>query len=78
VALYKDHLFLISLSLLIAMPAAFYASSAWLDNYPYRIEVGLGIFVYAGLFVLLIAGLTISHQTIKTALLNPVDSLRAE
>lgn len=77
-ALYKDHLLLISVALLIAIPTSYYAGSIWLDNYPYRTEVGVGTYVGAGLFVLVIAGVTISYQTIKTALLNPVDSLRAE
>lgn len=77
-ALYKDHLSLISLALLIAIPTSYYAGSIWLDNYPYRTEVGVGTFIGAGIFVLAIAGLTISYQTFKTALLNPVDSLRTE
>ncbi len=77
-ALYKNHLSLISLALLIAMPTSYYAGSIWLDNYPYRTEVGIGTFMGAGLFVVVIAGVTISYQTIKTALLNPVDSLRTE
>jgi putative ABC transport system permease protein len=77
-ALYKDHLSLISLALLIAIPTSYYAGSIWLDNYQYRTEVGVGTFIGAGIFVLAIAGVTISYQTIKTALLNPVDSLRTE
>jgi len=77
-SLYKNHLSLISLALLIAMPASYYAGSVWLDNYPYRTEVGVGAFIGAGLFVLAIACVTISYQTIKTALLNPVNSLRTE
>jgi putative ABC transport system permease protein len=77
-ALYKDHLSLISLALLIAIPTSYYAGSIWLDNYPYRAEVGAVTFIGAGIFVLAIASVTISYQTIKTALLNPVDSLRTE
>ncbi len=77
-ALYKNHLSLISLALLIAIPTSYYAGNIWLDNYPYRTEVGVGTFIGAGLFVLLIASVTISYQTIKTALLNPVESLRTE
>jgi len=77
-SLYKNHLSLISLALLIAMPVSYYAGSVWLDNYPYRTEIGVGAFIGAGLFVLAIACVTISYQTIKTALLNPVNSLRSE
>lgn len=77
-SLYKNHLSLILFALLIAIPTSYYAGRIWLDNYPYRIEVGAGTFVGAGLFVLVIAAVTISYQTIKTAMLNPVDSLRTE
>lgn len=77
-SLYKNHLSLILLALLIAMPVSYYAGSVWLGNYPYRTEVGVGVFIGAGLFVLVIACATISYQTIKTALLNPINSLRTE
>lgn len=77
-SLYKNHLTLIFLAFLIAIPSSYYAGSVWLNNYPYRIKIGLEIFIGAGLFVLTIAALTISYQTRKAALLNPVDSLRTE
>lgn len=77
-SLYKNHISLILVALLIAMPASYYAGSIWLDNYPYRTDVGVGAYIGAGLFVLMIACVTISYQTIKTALLNPVNSLRTE
>jgi putative ABC transport system permease protein len=76
--IYKSHLPLIFFSLIVGMPAAYYASNVWLDNYPYRIDVEIGTLIGAGLFVLMIAVITISFQTIKTALLNPVDSIRME
>lgn len=77
-ALYKNHLTLIFLAFLIAIPSSYYAGSMWLSNYPYRTEIRIEIFVGAGLFVLAIAALTISYQTIKTALINPVNSLKTE
>ena len=76
--LYKKHLSLILIALLLAIPIGYYVTDVWLDNYPYRIEVGAGTFIGTGLIVLLIGGITISYQTIKTGLLNPVDSLRTE
>jgi putative ABC transport system permease protein len=76
--LYKKQLSLILMALLIAIPIGYYVTDVWLDNYPYRIEVGIGTFIGTGLIVLLIGGITISYQTIKTGLLNPVDSLRTE
>lgn len=78
VAIYKEHLLLIALALLIAIPAAHYAATKWLGNYYYRIELGVGIFFAAGFLVTLIAVATVSYQTIRTALLNPVDTLRTE
>jgi putative ABC transport system permease protein len=76
--LYKGNLALISLALLIAMPAAYYANDAWLRTYPFRTEPRAEIFLGAALFVLLIASATLSYKIIKTALLNPADSLRTE
>lgn len=77
-ALYKDHLSLIVLALVIAIPTSYYAGSIWLSAYPFRTEIGVSIFVVAGVFVIAIAGVTVSYQTIKTALLNPTDTLRTE
>jgi putative ABC transport system permease protein len=78
VKLYREHLALISLALIIAIPAAYYACGAWLENYPYRTDVGAATFIGTALFVMAIAILTITYQTIKTASLNPVDSLRTD
>jgi hypothetical protein len=50
----------------------------WLQNYQYRIEISAWIFVVAGVTALLIALLTISFQSIKAAIANPVKSLRSE
>jgi putative ABC transport system permease protein len=77
-SLYKNHLTIIFLAFLIAIPSSYYAGSVWLNNYPYRTKMGIEIFIGAGLFLLTIAALTISYQTRKAALLNPVDSLRTE
>jgi putative ABC transport system permease protein len=78
VTLSKDFLRLILLALLIAMPIAYYVSQVWLETYPYRTEIGIEIFVGAGLLVMTIALATIGYQSIKTALMNPVESLRNE
>jgi putative ABC transport system permease protein len=76
--LFKDLLSLISLSLIVAMPLAYYASSRWLESYPYRRELALETFIGAGVLVLIIGLTTISYQTIKTALMNPVATLKRE
>jgi putative ABC transport system permease protein len=50
----------------------------WLEGFAYKMEIDLWIFVLAGCIALLIAVLTISYQSIKSALMNPVSSLRSE
>jgi putative ABC transport system permease protein len=69
---------LVGLALLIAMPLGWYAARQWLDGFVYRMEFGWWIFALAGGFALLVAGLTVSVQSAKAALLNPVKSLRSE
>jgi putative ABC transport system permease protein len=63
---------------IIAWPIAYYISNDWLEDYPYRINMNLGIFVIAGFLALVIALLTVSWQAVKTARANPVDALRYE
>ena len=50
----------------------------WLENFAYRIDVGPGVFILAGLLALLIALATVSYQAIKAATANPVEALRYE
>lgn len=73
-----DFLKLVILSLLIAMPLAWISVNKWLEKYPYRIDLGWQIFVVAGLTVIAIALLTVSYQSIRAAIANPVNSLRSE
>jgi len=74
----KDFLKLVFISLVIAIPAAWVAANKWLENYPYRITVNWWLFASAGIFVILIALITVSFQAIKAAVANPVKSLRTE
>ncbi len=78
VLLAKDFLKLVGISFVIATPIAWYATSQWLQNYVYRIDLNIWIFVVAGLIALIIAVLTISFRTIQAALKNPVESLKTE
>lgn len=50
----------------------------WLQNFAYRVDVEINVFVVAGLVALIVAMLTVSTQAIRAALVNPVDSLRYE
>ncbi|MEX2347528.1 MAG: FtsX-like permease family protein [Balneolaceae bacterium] len=74
----KDFLKLVVIGFVIAIPIAGYAMNQWLQDFAYKIEIGAGIFVLAGVAALVIALLTVSWQSIKAALRNPVDSLRSE
>ena len=74
----KDFLILVGVANLIAWPASYFIMKKWLQNFAYRIDIGLGIFALAAALALFIALLTISFQTIKAAVANPVDSLRYE
>jgi len=76
--LVRDHLYSVILANLIAWPIAYYVIGKWLENYPYRMDIGMGIFFVSGLAVLLIAMITISFYAVKAALANPVDALRYE
>lgn len=73
-----DFLKLIFISLIISIPLAWIATNKWLQNYPYRITPGWWLFALAGILVILIALLSISFQSIKAAVANPVKSLRSE
>ena len=74
----KDFLKLVIVGFLVAVPVAWYTMSQWLENFAYRVEIGPGIFVISGFVALLIALLTVSWQSVKAALANPVNSLRNE
>jgi len=62
----------------IAWPAAWYAMDIWLQNFAYRIALGWGIFVLAGVSALAVALLTVITQAVRAARVNPADSLRHE
>ncbi len=74
----KDFLKLVIIGFLIAVPVAWYAMNQWLSDFAYRIEIGAGIFILAGLSAVCIALVTVSWQSVRAAVANPVDSLRSE
>lgn len=74
----KDFLRLVVLSILIASPVAWYAMNGWLQDFKYRIDIEWWVFALAGTLAIGIALLTVSFQSIKAALMDPVKSLRAE
>jgi ABC-type antimicrobial peptide transport system permease subunit len=74
----KDFVGLVMISLVIATPVAYYFMHKWLLNYQYRAEITWWIFALTGIGAILITLLTVSYQSIKAALANPVKSLRSE
>ena len=62
----------------LAWPVAFFVMKKWLANFAYRTTIGIEIFLLSGLLALGIAFLTVSYQALKTAFVNPVDTLRYE
>ncbi len=74
----KDFMKWIITSNIIAWPVAYFIVTKWLQSFAYRINISLGIFILSTSLALLMAIITISHQSIKAATANPVDSLRYE
>lgn len=74
----KEFLVLILISFLIASPIAWWAMSKWLQIYTYRINIEVWVFIAAGMLTVFVALATVSFQSIKAALMNPIKSLRNE
>lgn len=74
----NEFIVLVALASLMACPLAYYAMNRWLLNFAYRINIGLWSLFLAPALALLIALVTVSYQSIRAAVANPVDSLRYE
>ncbi len=74
----KDFLKLVLIAIVIASPIAWYAMTWWLQDFAYKIDIEWWVFALAGLLAVGIALLTVSFQSVKAALMNPVKSLRSE
>ena len=74
----KDFLKLVMIAILIAMPLTWYFMHKWLEDFAYRTTISWWIFAIAAISALTIALVTVSFQTIKAAVANPVKSLRTE
>ena len=74
----KDSLKLVGIAFVVAVPLAYVAMTRWLEDFAYRVAIEPGVFVLTGALVLLIALATVSYQSIKAALADPVKSLRYE
>ncbi|HLF34238.1 MAG TPA: FtsX-like permease family protein [Cyclobacteriaceae bacterium] len=74
----RDYISLIIIASLLALPIAYLIIQKWLENYAYRISIDWWLMLIPVVIVLLIALLTVSLQTVKTALADPVEALRCE
>jgi ABC-type antimicrobial peptide transport system permease subunit len=74
----RDFLVLVAIAVCIACPLAWWLSERWLDHFAYRITIGAGIFVAAGLLMIAITLVTVSFQSVRAALANPTQSLKSE
>ena len=74
----KDFVKLVAIAIVIAAPVAWWAMTKWLQDFVYRISVTWWMIAVAGLIAVVIALITISFQSIKAAMMNPVKSLKSE
>lgn len=73
-----DFLKLVGIAILVALPLGWYAMNIWLQDFSYRIDIGPKVFLLAAGLAVLISILTISYQSIRAAVMNPIWSLRSE
>jgi putative ABC transport system permease protein len=74
----KDFTKLVLIAFILSVPLGWWMMGKWLSGFAYRIEMGAGVFLLAGLVALLIAWITVSYQSVKAAVVNPVKSLKSE
>ncbi|GAB3025472.1 ABC transporter permease [Spirosoma pulveris] len=74
----KDFLKLVGIALLLAVPVSWWVMTKWLQDFAYKIDIDWWIFALAGVLAVFITLLTVSFQSVKAALVNPVKSLKSE
>ncbi|MBU0475144.1 MAG: ABC transporter permease [Bacteroidetes bacterium] len=78
VLLSKEFIKWIIIANIIAWPIAYYLMNKWLNDFAYRMNISIKVFIFAGTTALLIAFIAVGYQVVKAAVANPVDSLRNE
>lgn len=73
-----DFLKLVAIAIFVSLPLSWYAMNKWLEDFSYRIEIQWWVFAIAAFLAVAISILTVSYQSIKAAIVNPVNSLRSE
>lgn len=74
----KEFMVLISIAFVLAIPFAWYTMHGWLQNFAYRINISIWVFVLAIATSIIVAWLTVGYKAVRAALVNPVRSLRSE
>ncbi|WP_338039096.1 ABC transporter permease [Maribacter litopenaei] len=78
VKLTMDFLKLVGIAILISLPLGWYAMSKWLEDFSYKIDIPWWVFLLAAVLAVGVAVVTVSYQSIKASIVNPVKSLRTE
>jgi putative ABC transport system permease protein len=74
----RDFMVLVMISIVIGIPVGYYLMDKWLQDFAYRTDITLVVFIAASVISLIIAGVTVSFESLKAAKANPVNSLRSE
>jgi putative ABC transport system permease protein len=74
----KEFITWIIIANIVAVPLSWFIMNKWLQNFAYRVNIGIWIFILSASLALIIALITVSYQSIKAAVVNPVESLRYE
>ena len=74
----KEYLILLLVATVFAVPAVIFGAQSWLENYAYRIGLGVDVLLIPFVLLLIVATLTISYRTYRSSTANPVENLRNE
>ncbi len=74
----RDFIILVTISIIIAIPVAYYFMSNWLENYVYRTKIGVSVLAAAALLTIVLTFITISYKAYQASVMNPASSLKTE
>ena len=74
----REFLVMVAIAAVVASPVAWRVMSGWLNNFPYRTEMGIGVFAVSALLALVIAQATVMYHAVRAARTDPVKALRYE
>ncbi len=74
----REFTVLVTVGFLVAVPIAYYAMERWLNTFAYHTSIGYAVFIVAGVGALILAWLTVSYQSVRAAIADPVSSIKSE